>query len=208
MDRERLADVCGSLPIFPLPDAVLLPGMVMPLHVFEPRYRELIDHIRQRTQIFGIATLAGEPEGAGVAPIHPEIGVGMLVGNQSLPDGRSNVLVQHLAAARQVRELPSPFGFRLVEAALMPESEPARDAVRRLRMLVLQLGSLRSEAEEEAAALSQLGDNELVDGLARRVLAEADDRRAYLAADQRGRVALVQHRLADFLTHTASRAEA
>jgi Lon protease-like protein len=200
--------VCTSLPLFPLPDAVLLPGMVMPLHVFEPRYRSLVQHLRERTPILGIATTSGPEEDGRPAPVHREIGVGMLVGHQGLPDGRSNILVQHLGVARYRRDLVSTLPFRLVEATLQPDVVPAPDAVARLRLLVLQLGALRQEAEEEAKALSELSDTALVDGLARRVLADADERRAYLAADGRGRVALVQGRLAEFLAGSEARAEA
>lgn len=209
MDRDRLEEVCRALPIFPLPDAVLLPGMVLPLHVFEPRYRQLVEHLQTQTPLLGIATLTGEAAAEGEAPpIHRELGIGMLVGHQGLPDGRSNILVQYVGSARVVREVPSEQAFRRVEADVLVTSTPAPEAVARLRMLVLQLGGLREEAESEARALAELSDDELVDGLARRVLADSDERRAYLVADLAERIDQVQERLAEFLTVGDARAEA
>ncbi|AFZ65895.1 LON peptidase substrate-binding domain-containing protein [Deinococcus peraridilitoris] len=53
-----------TLPLFPLPDVVLLPGLVLPLYVFEPRYRELLARVRQTGEPFGISRLLPSP--------HPE----------------------------------------------------------------------------------------------------------------------------------------
>lgn len=208
VDRDRLVDVCASLPIFPLPGVVLMPGMVMPLHVFEPRYRELVDYVSERTQMFGLATLNEEGVAGARPAIHPEIGVGMIVGSQSLPDGRKNLLLQHVCVARLVEELPSPFGFRMVQSELMPPLAPAEAALRRLRIMVLQLGAVSPAAEQEAAALGQLRGDELVDGLARRVLGDERSQRAYLTASRERRVHMVEQRLASFLAVGEARAEA
>jgi len=212
VDRERLAAVCASLPIFPLPSAVLMPGMVMPLHVFEPRYRDLVDWVSEHTPVFGIATLVDPRDAASMPgdtpPVHPQIGVGLVVGQQRMADGRRNVLLQYVARARLRAELPSPHRFRIVQTEVLPEEPPAAAAVTRLRLLVLQLGSVSPAAGQEARSLSELSGDELVNGLARRVLAEAPDQRDYLAADPARRVEMVEQRLAEFIAVGGAQAEA
>jgi hypothetical protein len=55
--QSQSAQVLSSLPIFPLPNVVLLPGMVLPLNVFEPRYLELVDFVREHGQHIGVPLL-------------------------------------------------------------------------------------------------------------------------------------------------------
>lgn len=80
-----------ELPIFPLP-VVLFPGMPMPLHIFEERYRKMLTDIRAGNNLFGLSyfdTSASDRE----APPTGHIGcVAEVAETQSLPDGRSNIL--------------------------------------------------------------------------------------------------------------------
>jgi Lon protease-like protein len=203
MDAERLADLCRTLPLFPLPRTVLLPGSVLPLHVFEPRYRALVAHVVAGDRVLGIATLKpgygvdyeGAPE------LWPEVGIGEIVAHQPMPDGRSNIVLQYVGRARIERELPTDQPFRVVQGALLPEDDRGVDsAVKALKVLVIQLGGLSPEASEEARRLVLLDGMELVDALARRLLDDVDDQRQYLgAARLADRIELVQDRLARFL---------
>jgi len=212
VDRDRLADVCASLPVFPLPSTVLMPGMVMPLHVFEPRYRDLVGWVSERTQVFGVATLRDPADAASLPgdtpPLHEQIGVGIIVGQQKLPDGRRNLLLQYIGRARLLHELASPHRFRIVHTELLPELAPADADVARLRMLVLQLGAASPTAEGEARTLAELPGHELVDGLARRVLTDSVDQRAYLWASASRRVDMVEERLAEFILMGEAAAQA
>jgi ATP-dependent Lon protease len=81
-----------TLPIFPLP-LVLFPGVTIPLHIFEPRYRRMLVDCLERDRRFGILFLA---EGTS----EDTLGVGVEVGcvahvesHDELPDGRSNIIV-------------------------------------------------------------------------------------------------------------------
>jgi Lon protease-like protein len=90
---EALDRVRGirELPLFPLP-VVLFPGMPMPLHIFEPRYRKMLADIRAGDNLFGLSYFdpaASEKE----LPPAGHIGcVAEVTETQALPDGRSNVL--------------------------------------------------------------------------------------------------------------------
>jgi len=82
-----------ELPIFPLP-IVLFPGAPQPLHIFEPRYRQLLQDCLAADRRFGITYVAPDPTpGADPAPSAGDVGcVALIRSNQPLPDGRSDVL--------------------------------------------------------------------------------------------------------------------
>jgi len=80
-----------ELPVFPLP-VVLFPGVPLPLHIFEPRYRRMLQDIRITNNLFGIANF--DPTGSAVeAPPPGHVGcVAEVTETQTFPDGRSNIL--------------------------------------------------------------------------------------------------------------------
>lgn len=207
-----LEQICQSLPVFPLPNTVLLPGEVLPLHVFEPRYRDLVKHCLDGDGVLGIATLRPgfEPDYADRPPIHPEVGIGRLVQHQAYPDGRCNILVEYVGRMRVEDEHAPQHSFREVKGALLADDPTGAEAsVQRLQVLVLQLGAVSPEAGQEAKRLVELDGMEMVDSLARKLLDRPDDRRAYLALDRLAdRVAVVEQRLSRFLLATMPSAEA
>lgn len=134
------------MPIFPLPGVFLFPHQVLPLHVFEPRYRQLVDDLLDGPGRFVIGTLpsapprpdtafpfaapvsatawpAGAPAGPAVLPV---AGLGEIVRHEKLPDGRYHIWVLGLARARLV-EVPSTRLYRQVRCEPFVEVE-ASDA--------------------------------------------------------------------------------
>lgn len=88
MDKVR--DV-RELPVFPLP-VVLFPGVPLPLHVFEPRYRQMLSDVRDRNNLFGLSYFDSSASEKDFPP-EGHIGcVAEVTETQSLPDGRSNIL--------------------------------------------------------------------------------------------------------------------
>lgn len=199
-----LERVAQELPIFPLPGVVLMPGALLPLHVFEPRYRELVRHVREGDGLMGIATLKSPPSDHEPAapPIWPEIGVGQVVAWQPMPDGRCNIVLQSVGCVLLEEELPSPHPFRLVRGRPHEvDLSGLGSALAGLQIMVLQLGAISPEAAAEAQRLVQLEGTELVDSLARMLFQDDEAaRRAYLAAGRViERVDRVKIRLADFM---------
>jgi Lon protease-like protein len=95
-------DKVGSvreLPLFPLP-VVLFPGMPMPLHIFEPRYRKLLSDIRTRENLFGLSYFDASSAGNEVPPAGHIGCVAEVTETQALPDGRSNILTVGLVRYR------------------------------------------------------------------------------------------------------------
>src|ERR1700675_857237 len=91
--REALDKVRGvhELPVFPLP-VVLFPGMPMPLHIFEPRYRTMLADIRAGDNLFGLSYFDSDSLEQDVPPAGHIGCVAEVTETQALPDGRSNVL--------------------------------------------------------------------------------------------------------------------
>ena len=104
-----------DLALFPLP-VVLFPGMALPLHIFEPRYRQLVADCVEREERFGIARL---PEGIAEVEIAPgTVGcVAEIVNRETLPDGRSNILVRGAERFAFVSFVSSPHPYHVCTAA-------------------------------------------------------------------------------------------
>ena len=95
---EAIFRVPDRIPVFPLPNVVFFPKTYLPLHIFEPRYREMVAEVAAGQQCLGVTLLkAGwEHDYYGNPPVY-EVGcVGRLVRLERLPDGRSNILLQGL----------------------------------------------------------------------------------------------------------------
>lgn len=90
---ESLDKVRGvrELPIFPLP-VVLFPGMPMPLHIFEERYRKMLADVRARNSLFGLSYFDAGSSGRDIPPAGHIGCVAEVTETQALPDGRSNLL--------------------------------------------------------------------------------------------------------------------
>ena len=213
MDPARFAAACARMPLFPLPRVVLMPGALLPLHVFEPRYRAMVDHCLAGNRLMGIATLAAEqrdaPSGTDEPAIYREIGVGEILQHQPFADGRSNIVLRCVGRTLLGQELQSDEPFRFGTLIALPERTADGSGVDRLRILLLQLGVGSPRAQEEVGRLHRLEATDLVDTLARKLIDDPGDRRAYLGmarlADQIG---AVESRLVELISHGVPTAEA
>lgn len=108
------------LPIFPLPGAILFPGLQLPLHVFEPRYRELVGNALAKDRRIAMIQPQRSSERA---PLY-EVGcVGRIGDVEALEDGRYNIVLDGEARFRVLRELEVTTPFRQVEAELLDDPE-------------------------------------------------------------------------------------
>jgi Lon protease-like protein len=94
------------LPVFALPNVVFFPKTYLPLHIFEPRYRQMVADASAGGQCIAMALLkeGWETEYYGNPPVFPTVCVGRLVSVQPLADGRSNILLQGLERCDIVEE--------------------------------------------------------------------------------------------------------
>ena len=121
----RPADLSAALPrlpLFPLPHTVLFPGALLPLHIFEPRYREMVRDALTSHRLLAVVLITdpatvdahGNPVLASVG------GVGELVEHAELSGGRYNILLRGRARVR-LTELPFEPPYRTASATVMEE---------------------------------------------------------------------------------------
>ena len=106
------------LSIFPLPGAIVFPGLQLPLHIFEPRYRALVSDALVKDRRIGMIQPQTATEGA------PLFAIGCLgrIGDvEALDDGRYNIVLEGEARFRLLRELDVTTPYRQVEGELLPE---------------------------------------------------------------------------------------
>src|SRR6188768_3273530 len=122
VDARDLAE----LSIFPLPQVTLFPGQVLPLHVFEPRYREMVKAALAGSRLLAVARLKPgfESDYEGRPPVFEVCGVGVIESCSERPDGRFDLTLRGLSRIRIARELPPVRAFRQVQAELLPDQVP------------------------------------------------------------------------------------
>jgi uncharacterized protein len=99
-------------PLFPLPNGALLPGELLPLHVFEPRYRAMLEAVRKADRLIAIATLqpGWETDYHGTPAVAEVVGLGRVVKDRLNPDGTSDIVLHGLLRGEIVEEQPGrPF---------------------------------------------------------------------------------------------------
>ena len=85
------------VPLFPLPNVVLFPHVFLPLHIFEPRYREMVRDALAGDRIIGMVLLrAGGEEAADNPPVYPMGCAGLITHCERLADGRYNIVLRGL----------------------------------------------------------------------------------------------------------------
>ncbi len=111
------------LSIFPLPGAILYPGLQLPLHIFEPRYCALVTDSLARDRRIAMIQPQGSQDGA---PLFSVGCVGHIGQVEALDDGRFNLVLEGVARFRLLREIDAATAFRQIEAELLvePRDEP------------------------------------------------------------------------------------
>lgn len=97
------------IPVFPLPNVVLFPEVMLPLHIFEPRYRQMVRETREKNPpLIGMALLRGDWQERyeGKPEVFPVCCAGEMVRISALQDGRFNVLLKGFRECQVKEELP------------------------------------------------------------------------------------------------------
>jgi Lon protease-like protein len=122
-DSPSLGDFRGKARLFPLPNLVLFPHVLQPLHIFEPRYRRLMADALADDRLITMALL--KPGWEEVydqrPPIHPVVCVGRIFQEERLADGRYNLLLHGVARARVREELPAELPYRTARVNLLAD---------------------------------------------------------------------------------------
>jgi Lon protease-like protein len=167
--------------IFPLTGAILFPGMQLPLHIFEPRYRAMVTDALARDRRIGMIQPQRPLEGA---PLFTIGCLGKIGEVEALEDGRFNITLDGEARFRILSEIDVATPFRQVMAELFVE--PQEEA-----LAPIERASFEREARRFAAlqgyrvdwdSVSRLDDMSLINGVAQVAPFDAAAKQALLEA--------------------------
>ena len=101
-----------EIPIFPLPNVVLFPSALLPLHIFEPRYRAMVADALESERLIGMVMLrpGWEPRYDKAPEVYPIGCAGFITHADQLPDGRYNIMLRGLEKFRILSERPARQG--------------------------------------------------------------------------------------------------
>ena len=176
-----------TIPLFPLPNAVLFPNVFMPLHVFETRYRAMIADTLEGDRIIGMVLLKPgfEKDYEGRPPVYTVGCAGVVTHSEPLPDGRYNIVLRGIEKFRLTGEEDSqPYRLGHVEPIAEPVLEADRTALRQSRQrLEALLAAAIERGGRDPKFPPAVADEDLVNALAQYLALEPLERQALLERD-------------------------
>src|SRR5262249_29815537 len=126
-DLEALRDFDGVARLFPLPNFVMFPHVLKPLHIFEQRYRQMTEDALESNRLIALALLKPgfEKEYEGQPPIHEMACLAHIVNDQRVQDGKFNILVRGLCRLKLETEVPNAKLYRSARGKLL--CDPVHD---------------------------------------------------------------------------------
>jgi Lon protease-like protein len=133
------ATFSGTARLFPLPNVVLFPHVIQPLHIFEPRYCQMLEEALADDRLLAMAVLmpGWEKDYEQRPPVYPVACLGRVVTHERLADGRYNLLLRGVSRIEIVRELPPHKTFREAQARLIGDHADHSAASNDLRSQLL-----------------------------------------------------------------------
>jgi len=154
------------LPLFPLPDTVLFPGMPLPLHIFEPRYRKMVTDSLATHRTIGMTLLRpGWEEGYEGSPaIYPIGCFGSIAQHERLDDGRYNIVLRAQSRFRVLEEHEGE-PYRLATVETLPDATGDAEALDGLRARVLKTIARAADGPKNLVLQGELPHDLLVNAL-------------------------------------------
>ena len=173
------------LPLFPLPNVVLFPNVFLPLHVFEPRYREMVADALAGDRMIGMVLLrpGWEHDYDGRPPVYSVGCSGLISHFERLQDGCYNIILRGLERFRTLEE-DSSCSYRRALVERLGDGQLSNDdraTVRRLRSkLEALLAPAVAKSGTEVMNASAMGDEDLINALAQYLDLEPLEKQALL----------------------------
>jgi Lon protease-like protein len=133
----EFTEFTGVVRLFPLPNVVLFPHALQPLHIFEPRYRQMVQDALTSDRLIAMVLLkpGWEEDYEGQPAIHDLACLGRIENEQHLADGKFNLILRGLCRVRLEKELPQIHLYRTARARPLPDP-PLEDQPELRRLLV------------------------------------------------------------------------
>ncbi len=139
MITTTTGSVLPRLSVFPLPSTVLFPGVVLPLHVFEPRYHDMVMDALAGDKTMAVVMMRSGSETAERPSLHAVACAGHIIHSEKLSGGRYNILLEGAHRVRLLEELPSERTYRRFAAEIVPV--PSESDIRAAQAELLKLES-------------------------------------------------------------------
>src|SRR5690349_5457103 len=172
-----------TIPVFPLPNVVLFPSVFLPLHIFEPRYRSMVDDALKGDRIIGMVLLrpGWQSDYEGRPPVYPIGCAGVITHAERLSDGRFNIVLRGMEKFRiREEETERPYRLAHVEPVPEPSSEGLRDAIQAQRRRLETLLVPQPEGQHDRKMPTSMPDEDLVNALAQYLEFEPVEKQALL----------------------------
>jgi uncharacterized protein len=175
-----------TIPIFPLPNVVLFPSVFLPLHIFEPRYRQMVEDALNGDRIIGMVLLRAGWEGhyEGRPAVYPLGCAGVITHAERLPDGRFNIVLRGMEKFRITSEDDDRL-YRVAHVDPVPEwpADRVRDEMRSERRRLETLLVPQPEGPAERKVPTSMPDEDLVNALAQYLEFDPVEKQALLERD-------------------------
>jgi len=182
----------ARLPIFPLSNVVLFPRIRTPLHIFEPRYRQMAEAALAGERRIVMAVIRPEfvADASGEPPIFDIACAGAIAESERLPDGRFHIMLQGTERVRILREETRPTGQLFRSAEVRPLADPCPpEAAARISEMRSRMSSLVGEliegihGEEPLASVRDIDDAAFVNSLCNALPLSTPEKQALLEAE-------------------------
>ncbi len=205
-------DELARIAMFPLPKVVLFPGALIPLHIFEPRYREMTRDVLDSTKLLAITAFADHEEKGFEEDqrptVRPIVGLGRIIASNETNDGRYNIVVRGVARAEIVEELPPVMAYRQIRATVLPDTAPSapNTLAEQQRLLITLCERIATELPHGGDELCKMihetkSPGECANLVAATLVPESEDRYALLTnLDPSARIEITLEHLASILS--------
>jgi Lon protease-like protein len=202
----NLQNFSGVIPLFPLATVVFFPNTLLPLHVFEPRYRQMVKDIIDGERIIGMVLLkpGWEKSYEGNPEIYSVVGMGRIVNSEPLDDGRFNIVLYGLKRVKII-DIVKDIPYRLARVEILEDVHGTNENIYRERIVELILrwnGIIGKEHESHLINIdTRLPLENLIDAIASTSVSNVFEKQELLEEIN------VQKRAENILTHLETKIE-
>ena len=183
---QELQEACQDMPLFPLPNISLIPFTILRLHVFEPRYVQLLKDCMESNKLMAIPCFAkGWDEIESKPKLEPVSGVGLVAQMKELPDDRYLIILMGVGRILILGEHEQLDPYRRAYGELLLEPEEDTDRYTIMRELFVQLLIKNPALSKNLRALldEEIQPTHMCNALANIVIQDPDLRQQFLCAE-------------------------